>query len=271
MTARNQAARTATRTGLAILLHWGERSPESGVFCESSTRWKIATMAVDITALELELLESVILAIPSPPDLVAFASTCHTLRTRIEASAPLWRQLTVKLLGEPLVALHRTAWGVSGDADALFYRRLFRVAYCGGEVCHANTLRRAITADFSDDGLANLICATGHTANVCGHLVCVIGGWRPKCPQNHLHAYVVDVVERKMHRPALCAGSATPGRRLRHSSCVVETPRWAHLPAGAPPLPSILVLGGYFDGGGKSELDDEMPLERGDLALMTLL
>eukprot|EP00966_Prymnesium_polylepis_P108661 2515587-Prymnesium_polylepis.1 len=55
-----------------------------------------------------------------------------------------------------------------------------------------------------------------------------------------------------MHVPELRAGSAKPVRRLRHASCVVETPRWANLPAGAPPLPSVLVLGGCYDGGGRS-------------------
>ena len=158
-----------------------------------------STMSDFFSTMEIEVLETIILAINSPPTLAAFASTCHTLRSTIEESCPLWRQLTVALLGEPLVALHRTAWGAVENADVSFYRRLFRVAYTGSEVCHANTLRQEIAADYNNSELAGLICATGHSANVCGHLVCVIGGWRPKCPVDHLHVCEPRETTRAVH------------------------------------------------------------------------
>ena len=150
-------------------------------------------------------------------------------------------------------------------------------------MCYANTLRERMTENLSKQELSTLICATGHTANMCGHLLAVVGGWRVKCTSMHLHVYVVDVNGGGLHEPSLAPGSARPMRRLRHSSCTVQTPRWANLPAGAPTLPSLLVLGGSFDGGHPShpELNEATgmlthSLERGDpvpagLMVLTLL
>ena len=172
-----------------------------------------------LSELEIELVENIALALRDPKDLVALAATCQTLRNSV-LFGDMWRQRVQALLGGPLVALHQTAWGIGNKADATFYRRLFRVALTGGEVCYANTLRKEMSNTFTSGEISQLICSTGHTAGVCGHLVAVVGGWRAKCAVPHLHTYIIDVTRGKLHTPSLCEGSAKPMRRLRHASSV---------------------------------------------------
>ena len=219
-----------------------------------------------LDSLPEEVIVSCLLALRDVPSVLAVASCCSTLRKTIRSSLLLWRQLTATLLGAPLVTLHRTAWCVADDAT--FHRRLLRAAIECREFCYANSLRRTMSDGWSAKGLEKLLCATGHTATGVGHLIAVIGGWRPSCEVNHLHVLAVDVHQRQLRLPELCTGSARPLRRLRHASCAVERPAWAHVPAGAPELPSVLVLGGAYDGGGHSDESeregDELTLDRGD-------
>lgn len=188
-----------------------------------------------LDALPEEVLVSCLLALHDIPSVIAVASSCSTLRTTIRASLLLWRQLTATLLGAPLVTLHRTAWCVADDAR--FHRRLLRAAFECREFCYANSLRRAMSNGWADADLEKLLCATGHTATPIGPLIAVVGGWRPSCELPHLHVLAIDVHERQLRIPELCAGSAKPLRRLRHAACAIERPTWADVPPGAPQSP----------------------------------
>lgn len=66
----------------------------------------------------------------------------------------------------------------------------------------------------------------------------MIGGWRPWATEEDLHVCVVDFRGSSIKEPLLADDSDRPERRLRHSSCVVQTPSGEQ---------AILVLGGCND------------------------
>ena len=211
-------------------------------------------------------------------DVLSLSATCQRLRDTLFRSRHLWRTASVRLLGEPLVSLHLTAWR-SPDTPR-FHRRLVRAATTCDSLAYANTLRRDITHGLSPEDMKRIVCATGHTASACGSgLIAVVGGWRPSCPLTHLHVCVIDVHGRALRVPKLANSSAKPARRMRHAAAIVATPHWAiqRLPAGSPmELPSVLVLGGACDGGAAGEDGPPPGEERGEpvkggLLTLTLL
>ena len=214
-------------------------------------RYPVAAAAITsvLSLMLASLSEDGLIAVATHLDaagLLRLALACKAFHKALLRSRYLWRRLSLDLLGEPLVQLHLSAWRAADSAR--FHRRLVRAAL-EGELAYANSLRSAVVGA-APAPLERIINTTGHTATACGALVAVIGGWRPSCLVEHLHVFVVDVAGRALRVPQLAEGSARPCRRMRHASAAVATPRWARVPAGAPALPSALVLGGACDGGG---------------------
>lgn len=194
-------------------------------------------------------------------DLVALGGTCRELHQLVRSSTHVWRELVTAHLGEPLVELHRAAWGFAGDdgdgapvanpmdADSAdFYRVLFRAATECSRLAHANALRPRALAHLSRDDVERLLCTTGHTATGLGHFVAIVGGWRRHCDLAHLHVSLVDVSGPKLIEPTLAPGSAQPARRIRAAACAIARPSWLARRADEPSsAPCALVLGGCDD------------------------
>ena len=206
-----------------------------------------------------EMLVAAALNLREPRTLRTLMSVCRSLHARLKTSRSLWRTLAIDLLGSALVILHATAWRARDDAR--FHRRLYHAAVHFGVLAYANTLRAACMHNVGEQAVST----TGHTATHAGHLVAIVGGWRPACTHPHLQLAIVDLRVPRYVEPALTSTSLQPVRRLRHSACAVRQPKWAARPPGAPSLPCVLVLGGCFDGGGPAlGNDDDEETDRGE-------
>ena len=217
-----------------------------------------------------DLFFRVCLFLPAPA-LLAFSGTSKITRYYVVGSSEcylLWRSLCYEMLGECLISLHITAWA-DGHTDEVqqdrgFWKILFVSAYGCPRFYYDHQLRERCMhgSDFFRKALVpkethpyeggmmivhsggferhkrETLSASGHTACALGTRVYMIGGWRPWATEEDLHVCVVDFRGSSIKEPALADDSDRPERRLRHSSCIVQT---------ASGEQAILVLGGCND------------------------
>lgn len=86
------------------------------------------------------------------------------------------------------------------------------------------------------------LAVSGPSSCAVGHLIVNIGGSRPNSNDTELLVCIINIAHGAVIRPQLSPNSLRPGRRTRHTSCVVH-----QRACKAGQLPPVLVLGGCHD------------------------
>mmetsp|Transcript_40003 Transcript_40003/g.110125 ORF Transcript_40003/g.110125 Transcript_40003/m.110125 type:complete len:550 (+) Transcript_40003:75-1724(+) len=227
--------------------HMGGRAPAADKSSDKGMSTP-AHAANVIDALSDEELQQLCMCLPGR-ELLRFAVAAKTLHQLVSGSAGIWRRLTYALLGESWCQLHATSWVRSGGVlDTAFWRRLFRQ---GQELRFARwsadlrstflaSAGRPETEAGSQPEIKTLTVGSGHCTVGIGGLVVKVGGLRPQCQLEHIHAVVFDLTALTMSAVRLTPDSVLPERRVRHAACEIR-------PTLTRGQPSVLVLGGCHD------------------------
>lgn len=204
-----------------------------------------ATSAVDV--LSDEVLQQLCICLTGR-DLLRFSAAARPLHQLTSDSSSIWSYLSSALLGDPICTLHTAfAERIGKATDTAFWRALFRQ---GRELRLARwspNLRSAFLESLpaeSEEERKELIqkatIGSGHCTVGLGRLVVKVGGLRPSCTLDHLHAAVFDLKEFAIRDVQLTSNSEKPERRLRHAACDIR-------PDLSNRRPAVLVLGGCHD------------------------
>jgi len=137
----------------------------------------------------------------------------------------------------------------SGEmADARFWRKLFRNGQELRAVRWASNIRSAFleplegeeSAPQVNERVSKAVTGSGHCSVGVGCRVVKVGGLRPGCPLDYIHAAMFDLRTLTVNDVKLTEDSQKPERRLRHAACEIRPPVTDGKAA-------VLVLGGCHD------------------------
>mmetsp|Transcript_107658 Transcript_107658/g.347472 ORF Transcript_107658/g.347472 Transcript_107658/m.347472 type:complete len:614 (-) Transcript_107658:300-2141(-) len=199
--------------------------------------------AVDV--LSDDVLEQLCMCLPGR-ELLRFSASSRQLNGLASASSVIWGHLSRALLGWPLCQLHVALARRRGrEVDAAFWSSLFRRGLELRCARWSSDLRAAFLQSLGSEGaeerFMDAAIGSGHcTVAVGQRLVVKLGGLRPQCRLEHIHAAAFDLADFTIREVALTPDSAKPERRLRHAACEIR-------PSLTNGRPAVLVLGGCHD------------------------
>ncbi|CAK0835283.1 unnamed protein product [Prorocentrum cordatum] len=211
-----------------------------------------ATVSV-LDAISEEVMQQLCLCLPGR-ELIRFSAAARPLKELVSSSDAIWKRLVRALLGEPYCHLHAAlAAKANRITDTEFWRTLFRHGQELRVARWAPSLRSAFlgcspgaqpdaeaAVEAAKERASQAVVGSGHCSVGIGNRVVKIGGLRPSCDLEHLHAAIFDLTALTIHELELTEDSQKPERRLRHAACEIR-------PAVTNSRPAVLVLGGCHD------------------------
>eukprot|EP00928_Gymnodinium_smaydae_P036532 TRINITY_DN25521_c0_g2_i2.p1 TRINITY_DN25521_c0_g2~~TRINITY_DN25521_c0_g2_i2.p1 ORF type:complete len:279 (-),score=49.90 TRINITY_DN25521_c0_g2_i2:92-928(-) len=202
-----------------------------------------------VDVLSDEVLQQLCTCLPGR-ELLRFAVANSSLHSLTLDSHKIWHALCYALLGEPLCRLHVTLANRAEEAISTeFWRKLFRRGLELRLARWSPDLRGAFLAsgeggdgtdEAKNEAIKQATVGSGHCAVGIGSRVVKLGGLRPQCQLDHVHAAIFDLNALTVREVNLTADSEKPERRMRHAACAIK-------PAFLGGKDAVLALGGCSD------------------------
>jgi hypothetical protein len=136
--------------------------------------------------------------------------------------------------------MHTTmAMRAGQPVDTTFWQTMFRQGQEIRCVRWSEDLRNGFLGESNED-VQKALVGSGHAVVGLAGLVIKVGGLRPQCPLEHVHAAIFNLESLAVSEVRLTDDSQKPERRLRHTACAIK-------PQFTNGEPAVLVLGGCSD------------------------